>query len=307
MNSSTRASQFPQALTACVLLLGTAPGARGEPPSGATPDGAANPTAAEGPDLAPHGSFLSSLKQGFGQDLEHEVVRGHFDVTSASGTQRYYCLINPKTGKLEENGVSGQPVTHRDGTTGIKAGAVSFYRCSDAEQKGMLVTSGYLTQSPGAAQRRAAPAPPGTPQAALPAAAPAPSDVMAVYDRFIAGQNARDRAAISELLLNSHDFVWTEAGRTPVWGREAALDAFERDWKDMGKLEPQAREMRVAEVSPGVALLVTPLRVTGTATSEGVGAVPLTWSGVFVKTKAGWRIASIFTAPLATTRTPSGD
>ena len=115
-----------------------------EPPSSAATDGPANPPAGDVQALAPQGGFLSCLKQGFAQDLEREVVRGHFDVSLPSGTQRYYCLLDPKTGKSEANAVSGELVSRRDGMTGMKGAAVTFYRCTDAEQKGMLVTTGYL-------------------------------------------------------------------------------------------------------------------------------------------------------------------
>ena len=75
-----------QSAAAGMLLVCTLPTALADPPAQASPTTPANPPA-EGQDLTPHGSFLSSLKQGFGQDVEHESVRGHFDVTVASGTR----------------------------------------------------------------------------------------------------------------------------------------------------------------------------------------------------------------------------
>jgi hypothetical protein len=93
------------------------------------------------------GSFFSSLKQAFKQDFDHEVVRGHFDVGSPPDAHRYYCLVDAKTGKSEANGVGGQPVLRPDGMTGIKAGAVSLYSCVNAEQQGILVTTGYVSNA----------------------------------------------------------------------------------------------------------------------------------------------------------------
>ena len=109
----------------------------------------------------PRENFLSSLKQAFRQDFDHEVVRGHFDVGTPPDAHRYYCLVDAKTGKREPNGVSGQPAMRSDGMTGIKASAVSVYGCDSAEERGILVTSGYVLS--GAAGRMTS-QPPQSPQ-----------------------------------------------------------------------------------------------------------------------------------------------
>jgi hypothetical protein len=123
----------------------------------------AETTASEAERQAPHESFFSSLAQAFKQDFDHAVVRGHFDVGSAPDTHRYYCLVDPKTGKTQPSGVAGQPVPRPDGMTGIKATAVSLYSCASAEAQGNLVTAGY-TLSAGAA-RMIVPAEPAPKQA----------------------------------------------------------------------------------------------------------------------------------------------
>ena len=93
----------------------------------------------------PQQGFLSSLKQAFNKDFDREVVRGHFDLGSPPNVHRYYCLVDPKTGKREPNGVLGQPVPAADGMTGIKSSSVSLYRCDDAEKQRILVTDGYVS------------------------------------------------------------------------------------------------------------------------------------------------------------------
>jgi hypothetical protein len=303
VNRSSRTVRYSHGVAAGVLLFCGRPGVPAEPPPGAATGTSANPPASEVQALAPQGGFLSSLKQGFAQDLEREVVRGHFDVSLASGTQRYYCLLDPKTGKSEANAVSGQLVSRRDGMTGIKGAAVTFYRCADAEQKGMLVTSGYLvSRGIGGGSSRAAllQGPPrvDAPRVPAPAAGLTRAEVLAAYTRFIAGQNAHDRAAVSDVLLNSDDFVWTQHNGNSVWGYQEAMDAFAKAWEGIWRLDPQLNELRIAEVSPGVAVLITPLLFTGGAPAESPSAVPVRWGGVFVKTKSGWRISSIFITPL---------
>ena len=257
-------------------------------------------------------------------------MRGHFDVGSPPDAHRYYCLVNTKTGKSEVNGVAGQLFVRADKMTGIKGPAVAPLSCADAEQKGILVTTGYVLSSsvsskmtpappvqkpsraaapaaPAAPAASAAPAAPAAPAAAaVSAGGPAQMEVMAVYTRFIAGQNAHDRAVVSEVLLDSNDFVWAQYGGNSIWGYKEALEAFEEAWKGTWKLDPQMQEPRIASVSPGVAVLITPLLSTEGDPGKNPSTIPIRWAGVFVKTKSGWRIASIFMTPFESWRAPKG-
>jgi hypothetical protein len=135
----------------------------------------------------PQDGIFSSIKQNL-RESEQEVVRGHFDLGEPPNVHRYYCIVSPKSGRREPNGVLGDTVARPDGMTGIKIDTVSMYTCARAEQKGYLVSMGYVLL--GAALARAAPpapvtaaasAPPPTaatppaavlPAAALPTAAP---------------------------------------------------------------------------------------------------------------------------------------
>jgi hypothetical protein len=303
------------------ILFGGSSGALADPQAGEANGAAASSAAGDAQTPAPTGNFFSSLKQAFKQDLDREVVRGHFDVGSPPDAHRYYCLVDAKTGKGETNGVAGEPVLRRDGMTGIKAGAVSFYSCVNAEQQGILVTTGY-TLSPAIRSKAAQAPPPAPPPPALPApreakapeAAPAAApvastvqtEVMAVYARFIAAQNAHDRAVVSDVLLDSKDFVWAQMGGSSLWGHKEAMDAFQEQWKGTWALDPQLKEVRIATVAPNVAVLITPLLFTQADPGERPSTVPVRWSGVFVKTSSGWHISSIFITPFKSWKAPSG-
>src|SRR5258708_5171581 len=126
-----------------VLCFGGSCGALADPPTGTETGASAIPSSGDAQSL-PQQSFLSSLKQAFNKDFDREVVRGHFDLGSPPNVHRYYCLVDPKTGKKEANGVLGQPVTLADGVTGVTAGSVSLYRCDDATKQRILVTAGYI-------------------------------------------------------------------------------------------------------------------------------------------------------------------
>jgi ketosteroid isomerase-like protein len=322
------------------MSFGGSGGVMAGPQAGAGNGAAASSAAgdAQAP-AAPSGNFFSSLKQAFKQDLDREVVRGHFDVGSPPDAHRYYCLVDAKTGKSEANGVAGEPVQRPDGMTGIKAGAVSFYSCVSAEQQGILVTTEY-TLSPAirskvAAAPPAPPASPSPPSTAPPAppvspASPAPreakgaevaptgasvaapvaatiqTEVLAVYARFIAGQNAHDRAAVSDVLLDSKDFVWAQLGGTSLWGHKEAMDAFQEQWKGTWTLDPQLKEVHIASVAPNVAVLITPLLFTQGDPGGKPSTAPIRWGGVFVKTPSGWHISSIFITPFKGWQAPGG-
>jgi len=116
------------ALAACACA-----GAWADPPAGGA-------SATPAPEIKQ--DFFSGLKQGLEEDTDREVVRGHFE----AGGHRYYCLVDPKTGKREKNGVAGETYVRRNGMTYVRGAAVSPLLCGDAEQKGLLVTSGYTLQ-----------------------------------------------------------------------------------------------------------------------------------------------------------------
>ena len=117
----------------------------------------------------PQDGLFSSIKQNLRESAQ-EVVRGHFDLGEPPNVRRYYCLVSPKSGRREPNGVLGDPLPRPDGMTGIKFDAVSLYTCAMAEQKGYLVSTGYLLLGPALA-RAAPPAPAAAPPPA-PAVAP---------------------------------------------------------------------------------------------------------------------------------------
>src|ERR1700694_3875636 len=177
VNTSLRIPRYSQGFAVGLLLFcGGHSGAPAEPPPRTETRASASPSPSDAQSSAPKGSFLSSLKQAFSEDFDQEVVRGHFDVGSPPDAHRYYCLVNTKTGKSEVNGVAGQLFVRADKMTGIKGPAVAPLSCADAEQKGILVTTGYvLSSSVSSKMTPASPVPKPSGAAAPAAAAAAPA------------------------------------------------------------------------------------------------------------------------------------
>jgi ketosteroid isomerase-like protein len=182
-NPLTRSRHYP-ALALCLASFGCALSTALADPPQATGGGAPSSSAQS------HGGFLSSLKQAFGENLEREVVWAHFDVGSAPDTHRFYCLVDPKTGKRAPNAVAGQPFTRPDGMTGLKAPATSPVSCSDAQEKGILITSGYTVTI--AAQGATGPAPAAS-------AAPTPIPHAAAAPAAAAASAAAPQPHVSDL------------------------------------------------------------------------------------------------------------
>jgi hypothetical protein len=239
---------------------------------------------------APTGNFLSSLKQSFSEDYEHEVVRGHFDVGAPPNSHRYYCLINPKTGKAEQNGIAGTLAPRRDGMTGIEGASVSFYSCMDAESKGLLVTNEYHLSTdvhPPTVQAVS------TPVADVRSPKSSTADPMATLQSFIDVYNRGDSAALSALLTDSTDFAWVLPDGRAVWGREAAVQAVQTSRSAGSQLQLQSEDGRTISPAARTAILIANLRMT----QAGQGSKTIRCSGVIVQTSKGWRIASLFMTP----------
>jgi hypothetical protein len=141
---------------------------------GALADPPAVGAAGDASKTLPQDGFFSSLKQSIKQGYDQEAVRGHFDLGSAPNVRRYYCLVDTKTGQKETNAVVGELIPIADGMTGVKNSAVSFYRCANAEQQGLLVTEGYVLHGPAATNTLPAP------QAQAPQEAPPPPRMTSV-------------------------------------------------------------------------------------------------------------------------------
>jgi SnoaL-like domain len=123
------------------------------------------------------------------------------------------------------------------------------------------------------------------------------AEVKAAFARFVAGQNARDPSALSDVLVRSEDFVWAQSGGQSIWGFDPAMAAYKRAWKGDWHLDPQIKELRISRIAPGVALLVTPPLLTVADPGEPSSPEPVRWAGVFVKTASGWRLSSLFITP----------
>lgn len=117
-------------------------------------------------------------------------------------------------------------------------------------------------------------------------------EVRAVFDRYVAVQNAHDSKSMRNLLVDSPDFLWISRGK-PIWGREAALKELEERYKGTWHLEVDRNDLRVISVSRRVAHVYAATQLT----VGDAGAKPARTRAyinlVMVKKPEGWQIASV--------------
>ena len=125
----------------------------GFPPSALTLAAAAPPPAAAPTDdnaaskQPKKGGFMNSLGGMLNKSLKTalggQMIGGYFDFGPGPNPQRYYCMIDPKTGEKQDPAVIGEQVQYTNGMSGVRVSSVSMLSCAGMEKQGKLVTVGY--------------------------------------------------------------------------------------------------------------------------------------------------------------------
>jgi hypothetical protein len=123
-----------------------------------------------------------------------------------------------------------------------------------------------------------------------------PDEIAETFGQFISAQNNRDESKLRSLLRSGSDFLWLTTSAVAVWGSEAAIARFRKNWESQWHLAPEFGEMRVVEITTGTALLHVPLLLTFAPLGEAATPVPIKWSGVFAHEASGWKISAILLA-----------
>jgi uncharacterized protein (TIGR02246 family) len=117
-------------------------------------------------------------------------------------------------------------------------------------------------------------------------------EVRAVFDRYVAAQNAHDLKTTRALLNDAPDFLWISRG-SPMWGREAALKSLEERYKGTLRIDVDHKEVRVISVSRRVAQVFAQTQLTVGESGTEPARIRVYINIVMVKKPEGWRITSI--------------
>ncbi|HEV7264310.1 MAG TPA: nuclear transport factor 2 family protein [Falsiroseomonas sp.] len=124
------------------------------------------------------------------------------------------------------------------------------------------------------------------------------AESQALFERFVAAQNAHDATAVEALLWNSPDFLWITRGQ-PIWGRDAAMERFRALYRGTWKLEPDMTQFRAMALDAGAAQLFVPVLFTiGAPGQQAQPARFLMNQTLRRESDGGWRVASILPIPL---------
>jgi uncharacterized protein (TIGR02246 family) len=128
--------------------------------------------------------------------------------------------------------------------------------------------------------------------ATLARAATMEDEVRAVFDKYIATQNAHDLKGMRNLLSDSPDMLWISRGK-PIWGRDAALKSLEERYKGTWKIDVDKKDLRVISVSRRVAQVYAPTELSVGEPGAEPARNRLYINLVMVKKPEGWQIVSI--------------
>jgi len=128
--------------------------------------------------------------------------------------------------------------------------------------------------------------------AAFAHAATMEDEVLAVFDKYIAAQNAHDLKAMRTLLLESTDFLWISRGK-PLWGRDAAMKSLEERYKGTWHIDVDRKELRVVSVSRRVAQVYAQTQLTAGDPGVEPAKNRVYLNLMMVRKADGWRISSI--------------
>jgi hypothetical protein len=123
------------------------------------------------------------------------------------------------------------------------------------------------------------------------------AQAQALFERFVAAQNAHDPAAVEALLWNSPDFLWITRG-VAVWGREAAMERFRALYRGTWRLEPDMAQFRAVTLGIGTAQLFVPVLFTIGPAGQPAQPTRFLLNQTLRREGDAWLIASILPIPL---------
>ena len=121
------------------------------------------------------------------------------------------------------------------------------------------------------------------------------AEARALYNRFVAAENANDFDAVRSVLLDSPEFLWVTNGLS-IWGREAAVRRMtDYHTAEVWHIQPENARAVAVEVSPAASFLHVPLELSIGSKADGPDHFHFLVSALCVATPQGWRIAALFT------------
>ena len=130
------------------------------------------------------------------------------------------------------------------------------------------------------------------------AQAQVPEEIRGLFNIFVRESNARNVAAVGQLMHDSRDLLWVSPRGCVAHGRDAALQVLTSSAATPWRMEPDFAALRVTSLGETALRLSVPVKITN-GSDPAAKAEPYLLTQEFVKTALGWRISSSVPAPLA--------
>lgn len=117
-------------------------------------------------------------------------------------------------------------------------------------------------------------------------------DSKTFFQSFEKAQNNHDLKAVSDLLLDSPEFLWITKG-VAIWGKEAALKKFENLYSGTWLLEPDMTEFKVNTLNSNVRQIFVPIIFTIGEPGQEPKKIKFLMNMVLVKQFHKLKVASI--------------
>jgi ketosteroid isomerase-like protein len=122
-------------------------------------------------------------------------------------------------------------------------------------------------------------------------------EARALFERFVAAQNAHDAEAVEATLSDTPDFLWITRG-TAIWGRAAAMERFRALYRGTWRLEPDMAQFRAVALGSGAAQIFVPVLFTIGAAGQTAQPTRFLLNQTLRREGDAWRVASILPVPL---------
>ncbi|MGY3389941.1 hypothetical protein ACVWW6_002532 [Bradyrhizobium sp. USDA 3311] len=124
------------------------------------------------------------------------------------------------------------------------------------------------------------------------------AEARAIFEKFIAAQNAHDADAVKAMLLNSPGTLLFARG-IETRGRDEVATRFKTYYEGTWHLEPDMSKFHVAVISNEVMQILVPIVFTRALPGKPAQQNTFLISQTYVQDAAGWHVASIM--PVANT------
>jgi ketosteroid isomerase-like protein len=133
-----------------------------------------------------------------------------------------------------------------------------------------------------------------------PACASTPQDnARALFERFVAAQNAHDVGAVNSMIWNSSDFLWVSRGQE-IRGADEAMKVYRSYYEGTWHLEPDMTRFSATVITDDVVQVLVPVVFSRGALDSTPQQATFLISQTLVRQADGWHVATIL--PVANTK-----